>query len=117
MTTDFIFIKGLKIKTAIGIAEWERRILQTIVIDINLYLDLQKIATEDNVARTVNYKTVADRIKELVKTQGPFNLVEALAEKIATLIKAEFPIDKLHLTISKPSVFSDIAHVGVCIER
>jgi dihydroneopterin aldolase len=117
MTTDFLFIKGLKIKAHIGIVEWERRVLQTIVIDLKLYIDLQKMDVQDDIDTTINYKTVADRIKAFVKTEGPFHLVETLAEKIAALIKAEFLVDKLHLTISKPSAFSDIDHVGVCIER
>jgi dihydroneopterin aldolase len=117
-TTDKLFIKGFKIKTYIGIYEWERRVLQTVLIDVDLYLDLEKLAQEDNVDSTLNYKIVVDRIKDFIKQNAPFNIVEVLAKQIAELIKSEFPlVDRIRLSVSKPSVFSDIAAVGVCIER
>jgi dihydroneopterin aldolase len=117
MSTDIIFIKGLKIKAHLGIYEWERRVLQTVVIDLDIHTDIRKAAAVDSVEFSINYKMVVDRIKQFIKDHEAFDIVEALAENIATLVKSEFPVSSLRLSISKPSIFSDIREVGVCIER
>ena len=63
---DKIFLDELKIETIIGIWEWERRIRQTVVIDLEMSADIAKAAATDDVADTLNYKLVAKRIQLFV---------------------------------------------------
>ena len=41
---DTIFLHGLKVDCVIGVWEWERRIIQTIIIDLDMAFDVQRAA-------------------------------------------------------------------------
>ena len=88
---DKIFLTELKVDTIIGIWEWERRIRQTIIIDLEMSADIASAAATDDVADTLNYKSVAKRIQEYV-AESSFQLVETLAERIAGIIREEFGV-------------------------
>lgn len=113
---DKIFIKGLKAKAYIGIHAWEQQVAQTIVIDCELTIDATHAATTDQIEKTVNYQIVTERLKKFVAAK-PFQLVETLAEALAELIKTEFSVSYIRLTVGKPCAFADVELVGVIIER
>ena len=82
---DKIFLNELKVETVIGIWEWERKIRQTVVIDLEMSADIAKAAATDNVEDTLNYKSVAKRVQAFV-ADSSFQLVETLAERIAGIV-------------------------------
>ena len=88
---DKIFLNELKVETVIGIWEWERKIRQTVVIDLEMSADIAKAAATDSVDDTLNYKSVAKRIQQFVGDSS-FQLVETLAEKIAAIVRDEFDV-------------------------
>ena len=55
-------IRDLKIDTVIGIFDWERRIRQTISIDLEMAFDIRKAAASDRIEDTLDYKAVGKRI-------------------------------------------------------
>jgi hypothetical protein len=59
---DRIFLHGLAVECIVGFIEWERRIKQTVVLDIELPVDCRKAAASDDVADTLDYKQVAKRL-------------------------------------------------------
>ena len=91
MNMDKIFLHELKIETIIGIWEWERKIRQTIVIDLEMSADIAKAAATDDVADTLNYKLVAKRLQAFVG-ESSFQLVETLAERVAGIVREEFGV-------------------------
>jgi dihydroneopterin aldolase len=113
---DKIFLSELKIDTIIGIWEWERRIRQTVVIDLEMSADIAKAAASDEVADTLNYKLVAKRIKGFV-ADSSFQLVETLAERIAGIIREEFDVAWVKVRVNKPGAIRGSKAVGVLIER
>ena len=113
---DKIFLDELKIETIIGIWEWERQIRQTIVVDLEMSADIAKAAATDDVADTLNYKLVAKRIQEFVG-ESSFQLVETLAERIAGIIRDEFDVAWVKVTVHKPGAIRGSKDVGVMIER
>jgi dihydroneopterin aldolase len=113
---DKIFLSELKIDTIIGIWEWERRIRQTVVIDLEMSADIAKAAASDEVADTLNYKQVAKRIKGFV-ADSSFQLVETLAERIAGIIREEFDVAWVKVRVNKPGAIRGSKAVGVLIER
>jgi dihydroneopterin aldolase len=113
---DKIFLEGLKVEAIIGIWEWERKIRQTIVIDLEMSADIAKAAASDEVADTLNYKSVAKRIKSFVADSG-FQLVETLAERIAGIIRDEFDVAWVKVRVHKPGAIRGSRDVGVEIER
>jgi dihydroneopterin aldolase len=115
-TGDRIFLRGLAVDCIIGFVDWERRVKQTVVIDLEMAVDCREAAVRDEVAYTLNYKTVAKRLISFVEGSS-FHLVETLVERLAELILAEFGVAWVRLTVSKPGAIRGSRDVGVTIER
>ena len=113
---DIIYISDLRIETVIGIFDWERKIKQTVVLDIEMAGDCRKAAENDNVEDTLNYKSVAKRLIEFVGN-SEYQLVETLAERCAEIIMEEFRVPWLKLRINKRGALRGARDVGVIIER
>lgn len=113
---DKVFIEGLEIDALIGIYDWERRIRQTLVFDLEMGFDNRQPAATDDIADTLNYKAVSKRLVEFVQ-QSDFGLVETLAERCASIVIDEFGVEWLRLKLSKPGAVRGARAVGVQIER
>jgi dihydroneopterin aldolase len=113
---DKIFLSELKVDTVIGIWDWERKIRQTVVIDLEMSADIAKAAATDNVKDTLNYKSVAKRIQSFV-ADSSFQLVETLAERIAGIIRDEFDVKWVKVRVNKPGAIRGSRDVGILIER
>ena len=113
---DRIFLHGLTVECIIGFIEWERRIKQTIVLDVEMPVDCARAAQSDNVAETLDYKKVAKRLISFVST-SEFKLVETLAHRTAMLILEEFGVDWVRLSINKPGAIRGSKDVGVAVLR
>lgn len=113
---DIVFIQGLKIDCVIGIYAWERKIKQTIALDLEMAADIKAASKTDNIKQTLDYKAVSKRLIDFV-SNSKFELVESLAEKIAEIIINEFGVKWLKLTLNKGEALSGASGVGVIIER
>ena len=113
---DIIFLGGLKIETIIGIYDWERVTKQTVVLDIEMAYDIQKAAATDDIQYTLDYKKVSKRIISFVES-SQYLLVEKLIEEIATLIRTEFNVPWIKITLNKKGAISGASDVGIIIER
>lgn len=113
---DIVYLRDLKVDCVIGIYDWERRIRQTLYIDIDMATDIRKAAASDHIRDTLDYKAVSRRIQQFVGESG-FHLVETLAEKIADIILKEFPVPWVRVRINKKGAVRNAGAVGVEIER
>ena len=114
--TDTIFLQDLKVETIVGIWDWERKIRQTVSIDIEMPADIARAAEADDIEGTLNYKAVAKRVQQFVG-DSEYKLVETLAEKTAETILAEFDLAWVQLRVSKPGAIRNAKNVGVTIRR
>ena len=113
---DKIFLDELKIDTIIGIWDWERKIRQTVIIDLEMSADIARAAASDSVEDTLNYKSVAKRVQQFVG-DSRFQLVETLAERIAGIIRDEFDVAWVKVRVHKPGAIRGSKDVGIEIER
>ena len=113
---DIIYLRELKIETVIGIFDWERQIKQTVVLDIDMATDVAAAAATDHIDDALDYKSVTKRVIQFVES-SEYQLVETLAEKIAELLRNEFNIPWLKLTVNKRGALRGARDVGVVIER
>lgn len=113
---DIIFLGGLEIETIIGIYDWERKKKQTIVLDIEMAFDIKKAAQSDDIAHTLDYKAVSERVVAFVEA-SEFFLVEKLIEELATLLRSEFPIPWVKIMLNKRGAITRARDVGIIIER
>jgi 7,8-dihydroneopterin aldolase/epimerase/oxygenase len=113
---DRIFLHGLTAECIIGFIDWERRVRQTVVLDIELPVDCRHAALTDEVADTLDYKQVAKRVLSFVAA-SEFKLVETLAHSIALLILEDFGVEWVRVALNKPGAIRNSRDVGVVIER
>ncbi len=113
---DIIFLHDLRVETVIGVWDWERKIRQTVAIDLDMSADIRKVAGSDSVDDTLNYKLVAKRVQQFV-ADSSFQLVETLAEKIAEIILGEFDVAWVRVKVNKPGAIRGARDAGVLIER
>ncbi len=113
---DIIYLRDLRIETVIGIYDWERRIKQTLILDIEMATDIRKAAQTDSIEDTLNYKAVAKRLIEFVGN-SEFQLVETLAERVGEIVLNEFNVPWLRLQVNKQGAVRGARDVGVIIER
>jgi 7,8-dihydroneopterin aldolase/epimerase/oxygenase len=113
---DRIFLRGLTAECIIGFIEWERRVKQTVVVDLELPVDCRRAAISDDVADTVDYKSVAKRVLAYIEA-SEFKLVETLAHRLALLLLEEFGLEWVRISLNKPGAIRNSRDVGVVIER
>jgi 7,8-dihydroneopterin aldolase/epimerase/oxygenase len=113
---DRIFLRGLTAQCIIGFIEWERRVKQTVVIDLELPVDCRRAAVSDDVTDTVDYKKVAKRVLAYIEA-SEFRLVETLAHRLALLLLEEFGMEWVRISLNKPGAIRNSRDVGVSIER
>jgi dihydroneopterin aldolase len=113
---DRIFLHGLAVECIIGFIEWERRVRQTIVLDVEMPVDCARAAESDDVAHTLDYKKVAKRLIGFV-SDSDFKLVETLAHRTALLILQEFDLEWVRLSVNKPGAIRGSKDVGVAVVR
>jgi dihydroneopterin aldolase len=116
LTGDRIFLHGLTAECIIGFIDWERRVRQTVVLDIELPVDCRRASLTDEVADTLDYKKVAKRVLAYVAA-SEFKLVETLAHRVALLVLEEFGAEWVRVALNKPGAIRNSRDVGVVIER
>ena len=113
---DIVFIRGLRIETTIGIYDWEKQIKQPVVLDLEMASDIARGAATDRIEDALDYKAVSKRLKQFV-SESRFELVETLAERVAGIVRDEFGVSWVRLTLNKVGAVTDSEGVGVIIER
>jgi dihydroneopterin aldolase len=113
---DIVYVRGLEVKTVIGVYEWEREIKQPVCIDLDMACDFGKAAATDEHQYVLDYKIVCVRVTKFIE-QSNLQLLEAMAEAIATLIRSEFHVTWVRVRVGKPAAITGAKEVGVLIER
>lgn len=113
---DWIFIKELRLPAWIGLYKHEKAAQQVIEIDLEIALPDDTVFRSGRVKDTVDYGVVTENLRTLLADEK-FGLVESLAERIASLVMAEFKAPKVRVGITKLGVLKDAKRVGVRIER
>jgi dihydroneopterin aldolase len=113
---DRIFITGLSIQTIIGIYDWERTTRQRVVLDLEMSADIAAAARVEDVGSTLNYKTLSDTLVNYIEN-SEFQLIETMATKICEIVRQDFGVAWVKLTLHKPDALDGDTDVGVIIER
>jgi dihydroneopterin aldolase len=115
---DEITLTGLRVFGRHGVYQHERRDGQDFIVDTTLYVSAAAAAASDDVADTVHYGEVAQRIAAIVGGE-PVNLLETLAQRIADDLLAEFGVRMVAVTVHKPGAPIDLefSDVSVTIRR
>lgn len=117
---DTITLTGITAVGYHGVFDHERRDGQPFIVDVVLYRDLRQAGESDDLTQTAHYGELAELVTELIAGE-PLNLIEALAERIASSILESLAVDAVEVTVHKPKApievtFGDVA-VSIYRER
>jgi len=110
---DLLTITGLEVFAHHGVFDFERENGQRFVIDVELALDAAGAASGDDLAQTVHYGELSVEIAEAVSAD-PVDLIETLAERVAGVVLAHPPVERVRVVVHKPDApitvpFSDVS--------
>jgi D-erythro-7,8-dihydroneopterin triphosphate epimerase len=113
-----IRIKNLRLRTIIGVNDWERTQAQEIIVNIEMELDGAKAAASDDIADTVDYKSLKRQIMAEVENSSYF-LLEKLSARILEIVRADSRVQRATVEVDKPSAlrFADSVSVSCSFQR
>ncbi|OFW80437.1 MAG: dihydroneopterin aldolase [Alphaproteobacteria bacterium RIFCSPLOWO2_01_FULL_40_26] len=111
-----IKIKNLKLKTIIGVHEWEEKIDREIIINAEIETDKTDAINSDRLSDTIDYDVIITDIKNLVENNR-FNLIEKLAGEIMKKIMKNRNIKRCRLEVDKVGVVDCVESFSITIEQ
>jgi 7,8-dihydroneopterin aldolase/epimerase/oxygenase len=115
LSSDRIHIEQLEISAHIGVPEKERSTPQRLTVSISFWPYHEQRDVADKIDNTVNYSIVAEETKNFVRDQQA-NLIETLADRLATHLLKTFRIQKVIVELRKFPL-EDAKHVSVTVTR
>jgi 7,8-dihydroneopterin aldolase/epimerase/oxygenase len=112
---DEIRIEQLEVFTVIGVLEHERKGLQRLTVSISFWPSVHAQELTDNIEKAVNYSAVAEETKRFAREQA-VNLIETLADRLASHLLKSFPIEKVTIELRKFAL-PDAKYVSVTVTR
>lgn len=113
---DIIFIEELRVETWIGIYPREKAMPQTVEMSLQIGVSTASAGASDDIRDTVDYAVVVQRLRADL-ANGHFNLLEKLAEHVATLLLEDFAAHWVRVSVAKLGMMPGVKRVGVVIER
>ncbi|WP_343580719.1 dihydroneopterin aldolase [Acinetobacter sp.] len=114
---DAIIIEGLKVDTVIGCFNWERQIIQPLMLDLTIHNDLSQAAHSDELEDTLNYAQICELAAQVIQEAQP-KLIEHAAQLVLECLFTTFPsIESISITIRKPAIIAQANAVGIRLER
>ena len=114
---DAIIIEGLKVDTVIGCFNWERQIIQPLMLDLTIHNDLNQAAQSDELDDTLNYAQICELAAQVIQQAKP-KLIEHAAQLVLEKLFLVFPsIESIIITIRKPAIIAKANAVGIRLER
>jgi 7,8-dihydroneopterin aldolase/epimerase/oxygenase len=113
---DTIFVTDLRVEMLIGVYDWERKVPQTVQLDLEIGVPDTGRPRSDKIGETIDYSKIVGRINASLK-ENRFLLVERLAEHIAQLVMTEFRSPWVKVSVTKLAALKDVKRVGITIER
>lgn len=116
-----LIIQAIEIQGHIGVSAEERRVAQCILVDLELDYPVSiyhSAAQTDDITKAINYADIVRRVVQ-VGAKEEFNLLEALADRLAGVLFAEFPVSGIRLWVRKvASPLKDVrGSVGIRLKQ
>jgi len=111
---DVITLTGLRVRGFHGVFEHERRDGQEFVVDAALEVDTTAAAASDDLADTVDYGDLAQRLAAVV-AGDPVDLLETLVGRLAEACLADPRVQAATVTVHKPQAPIPLAFADVAV--
>lgn len=102
---DKVRIKAIETQAVIGVYEFEHLAPQPLILDLELTTDFSRAFVSDDLHDALDYDAITQRVRAFCEASR-YQLLEALAGGIITLLMDHYPVDKVAITISKPNALN-----------
>ena len=114
---DAIIIEGLKVDTVVGCFNWERQIIQPLMLDLIIQTSLEQASNSDKLEHTLNYAEICEISAKVIQKKQP-ELIEHAAKLVLNTLFTNFPrIESIMITVRKPAIIAQANSVGIRLER
>lgn len=113
---NILFIKKLEIMTFIGIYDWEKNKKQKIILDIKIKLNTRNYFIKKDIKEYIDYDKISKIVTFYIKNNS-FELIEELAEKVASILLNNCNTSQVYIKVTKPGAIKNAKSVGICIKR
>lgn len=114
--SDVIRIEGIEAFGYHGVFPQERREGQTFLVDVDIETSFDEAIAHDDVAYTVDYGVVAERVAEIIQGE-PADLIETVCDRIVTMVLSLERVKATRVTIHKPQAPISVPFAGVSVSR
>jgi dihydroneopterin aldolase len=111
-----IFIADLKVETRIGVYDWEQRLKQPLLLNLEIEPPSAAAFASDSFADALDYAAVVARVKAFA-ADHPHKLLERFAAALADLVCTEFGAAWVQVSVAKPAPIAGVRQIGVRVER
>ena len=114
---DAIIIEGLKVETVVGCFNWERQIVQPLMLDLIIHSSLEQASNSDELEHTLNYAEICEISAKVIQAAQP-KLIENAAKLVLNALFTTFPaVESIMITVRKPAIIAQANSVGIRLER
>ena len=114
---DAIIIEGLKVETVVGCFNWERQIIQPLMLDLIIHSSLEQASNSDELEHTLNYAEICEISAKVIQAAQP-KLIENAAKLVLNALFTTFPaVESIMITVRKPAIIAQANSVGIRLER
>jgi len=114
--SDVIRIEGIEAFGYHGVFPQEKREGQTFLVDVDIETSFDEAIAYDDVAYTVDYGVVAERVAEIIQGE-PADLIETVCDRIVTMVLSLERVKATRVTIHKPQAPISVPFAGVSVSR
>jgi dihydroneopterin aldolase len=111
-----IFIADLRVETRIGIYDWEQRLKQPLLLNLEIEPPSNAAFATDSFADALDYAAVVARVQSFA-ADHPHKLLERFAAALADLVCADFGARWVKVSVAKPAPIAGVRQIGVTVER
>lgn len=114
--SDHLVVSGIEVFAYHGVLEREKLDGQLFSIDLDLEVDLSAAAVSDDLADTIDYGDLAERVHQLVATER-WDLIEKVADRVAELVLGDELVRAVTVTVHKPQAPIAVPFRDVAVRR
>ncbi|KEI73157.1 dihydroneopterin aldolase [Endozoicomonas elysicola] len=103
---DKVRIEAIETQAVIGVYEFEHEAPQSLILDLELTTDFTRAFTSDDLQDALDYDAITQRVRAFCEASR-YQLIEALAGGIITLLMEHYPVDTVAVTIRKPQALTN----------
>lgn len=107
-----IKIDNLRLRTVVGIYDWEKKTKQDVIINVEMEFDGSRAIETDDIEHTVDYKTITKKIIAMVEG-NQFNLIERIAGEAIKIAMENEKVEKASVRVDKPAALRFTDSVSV----